>query len=92
MACGVPEALAPELFAYDRDDHRFVARQPKNAHEIDRMVGVMITSELGCIRYGGADPQIAKRLAQQGEGALCDIAAPKVSRVHRDHVAVVSVS
>ena len=52
--CGVPDVTAPELFG-EADYTCFVKRQPETTDEVDRMVRAMITSEVGCIRYGGVD-------------------------------------
>src|SRR4051812_5679723 len=88
-ACGVPEATAPDLFGWDSDLHCFVKRQPAGPHEVDRMLLTMIRSEMGCIRYSGEDTRIIRRLAEQGEGELSDVAPDsEIVRIHRDHVAL----
>jgi ferredoxin len=88
-ACGVPQATAPDLFDSDPDSHCFVKRQPANGHEVDMMLLTMIRSELGCIRYGGGDTQIVRRLAEQGEEGLSDTDPEEtIQRVYRDHVAL----
>jgi hypothetical protein len=85
-SCGVPNATAPELFG-ETDDSCFVKRQPQTSSEVDRMLRAMITSEVGCIRYAGADPAVIRRLAESGEGALSDVAPPSdIVRAKRDHV------
>src|SRR5687767_8716512 len=88
-ACGIPDVTAPELFGWDSASHCFVMRQPATTNEADRMLLTMIRSELGCIRYSGADTRIIRRLAEQGEGALSDVAPePHIQQIHRDHVAL----
>ncbi len=78
---------APDLFDVDAESHCLVKRQPRNDDEVDRMLLTMIRSEVGCIRYGGTDERIARRLAEQGEGLLSDVQpSPGVRRIHRDHV------
>ena len=64
-------------------------QQPRSSAEVDRMLLVMIRSELGCTRYSGTDDAIIRRLAEQGEAAQADH-PPKydVRRVERDHVGV----
>ena len=47
--CGVPWHIAPELFRYD-DTGCWVARQPANADERSKMLKVIDTQELDCIR------------------------------------------
>lgn len=87
-ACGVPDALAPELFG-GNDDHCYVKRQPEAPHEIDAIVQVMVSQELGCIRYAGGDEQLLRRFAENGEAKLCDVALlDAVER--RDHVVFVA--
>jgi ferredoxin len=71
-ACGVPEANAPELFAYDPNGHCYVVRQPATSPEMDRMITAMAQQELGCIRYRGSDDPIVARLRSLGEGAQVD--------------------
>jgi len=84
--CGVPDVTAPELFG-EADYTCFVKRQPETTHELGRMLRAMITSEVGCIRYGGVDAAVIRRLAQNGESALADVAPPAgIAPVNRDHV------
>jgi hypothetical protein len=55
--------------------------------ETDDMVRVMASQELGCVRYGGADPAILRRLVEVGEGDQCDQPVPRgVVPIRRDHV------
>ena len=53
--CGVPEAIAPDLFATSDRGHCYVKKQPETADEFDRMTKVFATQDLGCIRYRGTD-------------------------------------
>jgi hypothetical protein len=59
--CGVPWHFAPDLFG-DSDDNSgcWVSRQPVTPDEHGRMLTVLRTQELGCIRYRGNDPEILK--------------------------------
>jgi len=51
------------------------------------MLGTMITSEVGCVRYSGRDPAVIRRLAESGEGALSDTPPPAdIVPTKRDHV------
>lgn len=52
LLCGVPWHFAPELFGYD-DSGCWVARQPANATERQKMLQVIDTQELDCIRRSG---------------------------------------
>jgi hypothetical protein len=88
--CGVPESIAPDLFAWaggaPKFDHCYVRRQPHSAYEIGQMIGVMGTQELGCVRYRGVDRSIQKRLVAAGEASQCDSLSPwlrVVARVRR---------
>jgi ferredoxin len=74
-ACGVPEAVAPELFAWDGNDHCFVKRQPTTPAETDKALQVVAHAELSCIRYRGCDPEVMTRFAELGEPELCDFGA-----------------
>ena len=72
LRCGIPWELAPELFGRDPQDVCFVARQPGSAAETDRMLEVLLSQELECIRYEGSDPEVVTRLAARGRAQLCD--------------------
>ncbi len=88
-ACGVPDTLAPDLFGTDDDDGCVVKKQPTNAIEVDRMLLTMISAEFGCIRYAGANPEIRRRLAEQGEPSLCDIPLDEpIAPLNFDHAGV----
>ena len=86
-ACGVPQSIAPALFTENEHEHCYVRRQPGDEAETDAMLRVIATQELGCIRYGGSDPTILRRLVEGGEGDQCDEPAPRgVAPIRRDHV------
>jgi ferredoxin len=85
-ACGVPEATAPEMFAYDSATHCYVRRQPMSDDEVERALQVIRGQELGCVRYRGADPAILRRLAEAGESAACDYPAIGVEPILRNVV------
>jgi hypothetical protein len=58
-ACGVPTALAPELFDFDATDHCYVKRQPASDQEMENALRVLRAQELECVRYRGTDEAIA---------------------------------
>ncbi len=88
-ACGVPDATAPELFGTDDDNSCVVKKQPANPNEVDRMLLTMITAEFGCIRYAGANEEIRRRLAEQGEASLCDMLPDQsIARANFDHAGI----
>jgi len=61
--CGVPQSIAPTLF--NRLDEKgtlsspisscYVKKQPADKEEIQQMIEVIATQDLGCIRYCGND-------------------------------------
>jgi hypothetical protein len=71
-ACGVPEATAPGMFAYDSAMHCYVTQQPDSEDEVERALQVIRGQELGCVRYRGVDDVILRRLAEAGESPSCD--------------------
>lgn len=87
IACELPLLVAPELFAFDENNHCFVKRQPATKEELDRMLRVVWGGEVGCVRYCGKDPDVLRRFAEKGQPQYCDIApAPGIRPVFRNHV------
>ena len=60
--CGVPWSIAPELFDHNNAGC-WVSRQPQLREEQARIIEVIATQELNCIRYGGRDPAVLNGLA-----------------------------
>lgn len=85
LLCGVPEAIAPEIF-HTGEKHCVVKRQPKSQDEIDRTIRAMASSEVDCIRYQGRDPVMLTRIAQAGMADQADNAAASVAPILRDRV------
>jgi hypothetical protein len=73
--CGVPWWLAPELFS-DHDDGCYVKKQPEGGAELEKMLDVIHTQELYCVRYRGRDPGILRTLKDRGEADKCDVLDP----------------
>lgn len=77
LECGVPTYLAPALFSFDESNERiygcWVSRQPTNSAEVRKMVDVIQTQDIGCIRYRGNDPAILKSLDEIDEREQCDV-------------------
>lgn len=71
--CGVPE-IASRNFQFGADGHCYVWKQPDQS-ELDDVLRVVRTQELGCIRYRGSDLVVLRRLAEAGESAQCDAPA-----------------
>jgi hypothetical protein len=55
--CGVPQKMAPELFASD-EKACWVARQPATAADYKKMLQVMEAQDSTCVRYRGTDPSV----------------------------------
>jgi hypothetical protein len=82
---------APSLFEESQDSHCFVRRQPDSEAELYRMLQVLATQELGCVRYRGRDDAMLRRIAEAGGAKLCDVTPPAgVEPVRRDHVSFVA--
>ena len=76
--CGVPEAVAPDLFETGEGAEQcYVKRQPASPDELRRMVDVFARQDLGCIRYRGRDTAILNELADLGERERCDVPGPR---------------
>lgn len=71
LLCGVPEAIAPELFRTGHEHCHFL-RQPCSPAEIDKTIEAMRSSEVDCIRYGGSDGSLLKRIGEAGLASLAD--------------------
>ena len=75
--------------AVDEPNHHcFVSKQPSNQNELYQAVKVIWGAELRCIRYGGTNPQILKRLAEAGVSDTCDNKqlVQKIEPLLRNHV------
>jgi ferredoxin len=76
MACGAPEAEAPELFASLEGDNvdTYFIKQPTTPREIERACRAAEVCCVNAIRYGGHDPRILSRLRDSAE--WCDRPRP----------------
>jgi hypothetical protein len=73
MTCMVPEVYAPTLMGFDESNtHCFVAKQPTNENEVYQAIKATWAAEVQCIRYGGDNPQILRRIAEAGVVDSCD--------------------
>jgi len=79
IACGAPNAAAPELMAWYEEPcgtndytHCIFRRQPETADEVERAIRAMDVSCVENLRYRGSDPAILERLRALGKGHLCD--------------------
>jgi hypothetical protein len=87
-ACGVPWDIAPTLFGFDKTKSIcFLKHQPNTQAEVAQALEVIWAAELQCIRYGGDDAEILRRLVESGEEGACDQPPqPGVRRLLRNHV------
>ncbi|MFN3650537.1 MAG: ferredoxin [Armatimonadota bacterium] len=88
VACMVPHLIAPDLMGFDEESsHCFVRQQPSSPEAVTRAIFAVRISEVGCLRYGGTDPDILRRFAELGEAGACDHAPPPgAGFVLRNHV------
>jgi hypothetical protein len=72
MACGAPEAEAPELLSPLTDDdlETYFTRQPATAAELAHACRAAEVCCVTSLRYGGRDPAVIRRLGNSGE--FCD--------------------
>jgi hypothetical protein len=71
MACGAPEAEAPELMAHDDTASScYFVRQPRSAEELSRAIAAVHASCCGAVRYGGDDRLIQARIARFSYDAI----------------------
>ena len=76
VACGAPEAEAPELLAPLDDENldTYFVRQPDTPAEIEHACRALEVCCLATLRYGGRDPSIIRRLGNRSE--YCDHPVP----------------
>lgn len=76
MACGAPEAEAPDLLApLSADDNEtYFVRQPETPEDIGRACRAVHVCCVAALRYGGTDPAVLKRLGNRVE--YCDHPLP----------------
>lgn len=74
IACGAPEAEAPDLIDHSKTEygHCYFKKQPRTEDEIDRAINAISVSCISGLRYGGRDEKILKRLYERGQGEQCD--------------------
>ena len=88
-ACTVPILAAPNNFAFDKQRHCYVRRQPETADETTQTIAAVWGAEFQCIRYRGADSDILRRLAELDLRMQCDTPPPvHITPVIRNRVTV----
>lgn len=74
IACGAPEAEAPDLIDHSKIEygHCYFKKQPQTPDELNRAISAMQVSCISGLRYGGQDEEILKRLYREGLANECD--------------------
>jgi|SRR5581483_342461 len=74
LSCCLPHSEAPELMndANIPFTECYFRRQPRTPEEVEHAIQAISISELDCLRYGGHDPAIIRRLQKLGRGGCCD--------------------
>jgi hypothetical protein len=86
LLCGVPEAIAPQIF-HTGEHHCSIIRQPCSRDEVNQTIRAMWSSEVDCVRYRGRDETMLERLARAGLSAQTDHGNTSSSHIHlRDQV------
>lgn len=63
IACGAPEAEAPDLMAHDDEANScYFRRQPTTPEETDAAIRASQVSCCGAVVYRGTDPAILRRI------------------------------
>jgi hypothetical protein len=72
LACGLPEAEAPDLLAELNEGNyaTYFVRQPETPDEIERACKAIGVCCVNALRYGGTDPSIIRRLGNTAD--YCD--------------------
>ena len=87
IACGAPQAEAPDVIDHGIDGHCYFKKQPQTETELDQAISAMMVSCIGALRYGGTEEKILKRLYEDGMSNLCDHSSEgKYSILIRDRV------
>lgn len=76
MVCGAPEVEAPDQLAGLSDDNydTYFVRQPSTPEEVERACRAVEVCCVDALRYGGRDPAIIRRLAN--DPRCCDHPLP----------------
>ena len=74
LQCCIPHEEAPELLNDCKVEFRecYFRRQPQTPDEVEHAIRAIWVSDLNCIRYGGNDQAIIRRLHELGRDDCCD--------------------
>jgi hypothetical protein len=71
LDCGIPWTFAPSVFA-EGSGSCVVRRQPAGTNELRRVLRVLRSQDLNCVRYGGRDARVLAILRRAGCADACD--------------------
>jgi len=81
ITCGVPEAEAPDLMAFDEAANScYFRRQPSTPAEVDQAVRAVWVSCCRAVRYRGSDPDIQKKIAKLGDLESIDVPISRLTK------------
>ena len=73
VSCLAPEAEAPDLMSFDQAEGScYFRRQPSTPEELERAIRAVCVSCVGAVRYGGRDPEVLRRLEDEGRIGQAD--------------------
>src|SRR5262249_17498847 len=73
LLCDVPRSMAPEMFKYtDDQQHCFIHTQPATWADLQKMIEVLKTQDIGCIRCRSQQRELLARLSDEGLRHVCD--------------------
>jgi hypothetical protein len=72
ITCCAPESVAPKLMGMHPEGHCYFKKQPSTPEELDHAIEAVGASCVEGLRYAGNDPDILRRLLEQGCKSLCD--------------------
>ncbi len=73
LICDVPRSVAPDMFKYTTDkSHCFVYKQPETAADLQKMLEVLKTQDVMCIRCRSRDGSLLELLSHQDLAEVCD--------------------
>jgi hypothetical protein len=68
ITCDLPRTLGPDMFRYtEKNDHCYVYQQPTTEDQLGRMIQVMRSSEVSCIRCRSRDTVLLSQLLSDKE-------------------------
>ena len=73
LLCDLPRSVAPEMFRYtENEDHCFIHHQPQTPEEFQKMMEVLKSQDIMCIRCRSRDSNLLEQLRQHDLQEICD--------------------